>query len=57
MMYSIWWTVRELFKTYRDRAQLSPAHTENNSSLSIDFVLREGASLSILSAGKQQKSV
>lgn len=32
---------------YRDRAQLSPTHTggENNSSLSADFVLCEGACL------------
>lgn len=51
---------RELGSTtaYRDGVQLSPAHTsgENNSSLSIDFVLHEGASFSLLSGSKQERS-
>ena len=43
---------------YRDGAHLSPAHTgrENNSSLSIDFVLQDGASLLIPSRSKQKNA-
>lgn len=39
---------------YRNRAQLSPAHTgkEHNSLFFIDFALSESASLSLLSASK-----